>query len=213
MPNSQDSETLRAPLDKAQEGARLLSAGNYEEPSRPAGGIELYLGSIGARRTLEEAYKRLGREGEAEAYLGRIAAREAMAREPGRRLFFGTVTDTDFDAHLYEDRPSSNYRIRVSHFWIMVSREQYASINVGQTVTFLEAGHWAIFVRCRDPLNASATIFIARPEPEPEEVERNQRYFDQAPNNGGSSAYRPGIKTAAALQKLELTPAYWSGTR
>ena len=68
MSSPQNSETKRAAIEKAQEGRRLLSSGDYEGAiGACTEAIELYPGSVGARRTRAEAYRRLGKPTEAEA--------------------------------------------------------------------------------------------------------------------------------------------------
>ena len=73
MSSSQNSETQRAAL-KAQEGARLLAARDYEGAITAfTEAIELEPSSFGAYRTRAEAYERLGSEEEAEADLELLA--------------------------------------------------------------------------------------------------------------------------------------------
>ena len=68
MSSPQDSETKRAAIEKAQEGWRLLSSGDYEGAIRACTeAIELYPGSVGARRTRAEAGFRLRERTKAEA--------------------------------------------------------------------------------------------------------------------------------------------------
>ena len=70
MSSPQDSETKRAALEKALEGWRLLSSGDYEGAvAACTEAIELEPGSLGSYRTRAEAYRRLGRGKEAEADL------------------------------------------------------------------------------------------------------------------------------------------------
>ena len=69
MSSPRESETQRDAM-KANQGRRLLDAGDYEGAiTACTEAIELEPGSIGARRTRAEAYRRLGREKEAEADL------------------------------------------------------------------------------------------------------------------------------------------------
>lgn len=74
MSSSQDAVTQRAALDRAGEGWRLLSDGDYEGAiAACTEAIELDFSSLGARRTRAEAYSRLGRVNEPGAdlaYLG-----------------------------------------------------------------------------------------------------------------------------------------------
>ena len=74
MSNSEDPETKRAALDKAQKGANMLAAGDYEGAIRACSEvIELYVyGELYPypysllRTTLEEAYMRLAEARQAE---------------------------------------------------------------------------------------------------------------------------------------------------
>lgn len=78
MSNQQDPEKQRASIEKAQEGARLLSAHDYEGAIAACGeAIRLEPGSLGAYRTRAEAYKRLGMEREADADLKHLTEEEA----------------------------------------------------------------------------------------------------------------------------------------
>ncbi len=61
MSSSRDSKADRASADKALEGAQLLAAGDYQGAIAACNeAIKLYPGSVGAHRTLVEAYRRLG---------------------------------------------------------------------------------------------------------------------------------------------------------
>ena len=60
MPASNNSETRHAALKKAQEGARLLGAGDYQGAIAACiEAIKLDFVSLSASRTLKEADKRL----------------------------------------------------------------------------------------------------------------------------------------------------------
>ena len=89
MSSPQDSETKGAAIEKALEGARLLSAGDYKGAiAACTEAIEFYPGSLGAYRTRAEAYKRWGREREAEADLSHVAymqVHRSVVQRPGAR--------------------------------------------------------------------------------------------------------------------------------
>ena len=73
MDSSQGSDTKRIALERAQEGLRLISAGDYQgaiEACTEA--IELDPRSLGARRTRVEAYNHLGKGEEAFGDLAHI---------------------------------------------------------------------------------------------------------------------------------------------
>jgi len=89
MSSPQDSGTQRVSLDKAQEGARLLSTGDYHGAiAACTDAINLDPGSIGARRTRAEAYRRSGRKIEAEADLKILSDRSGNYEEGDPRPVF-----------------------------------------------------------------------------------------------------------------------------
>ena len=70
MPSSQDSKMQRAAFSKAYRGRRLLNAGGYEAAIFACTeAIELDPNNTEPYRIRAEAYKRLGRDNEAEADL------------------------------------------------------------------------------------------------------------------------------------------------
>ena len=204
MSSPWESEMHRTAWVKAQEGNRLLGARDYWGAiTACTEAIELNPGSIGARRTRAEAFNRLGKEGE--AALGAILDSEAMASQPGCRLFFGTVTHQWMDYNPYDDLsgpPPTKYSIQVSHVQMHVSKEQYFSINVGETVTFLESGHRGVFVRCGTP--SARAQPLPPPEPDPKEIERFQRLSDQLDEQWREQRRGARNKDCAALQKLGI---------
>ena len=130
----------RAPFAKNEEGMHLHRERDYEGAvSAFSEAIALYPGFVGAYRSRAEAYRKLGREEEAEADLDVVASRTPPARNRGDTAEVYEVRDQRWGSSSEDVVGSGRYILSFLMAGLVGLAIQYALRKKGWTATWINA--------------------------------------------------------------------------